>query len=716
MTASVANTRSSGWKRTVVVGRKLEAKKQTRFDGGVRVLVFVDGVERGNAPVFPGLLALDVPSDLASADAPRPDAEVPFTAGTRSRRRRPGTAREVLNAIDLIPVAASLQRRLLGADLSATAVRAAMDSVLDLLNEQAVRDRSRLFGGNGVCITEKVSVRAGRNAAGLPQSFEAHFVIRGEVERVQYLGDVQAKIREDSGSTLNITQGRHSTSKAAIGAGFDLTGLHNPGDHYPRHPHVLPMLTVTPLGGGRDTGHRIVEQSGGQTVLKQKGLLSRYLAGQAITVEIRSTTHTVAPVREEVDSEVAVPRADAPDFERRLLGAVRTPALRAAGQTDDGPVSAQPHVRALLREAALPLPDSAYQRPAHLDAPLPAPHPREPLALATRRGLGFGRQIALPGAELVHDQLRAKLVELDKAHTGGSSTDWSQADLDLANWYGRPTLETDLPALMYGIDHTVTIAGRKYQVFAQAHVRERIGGDPKSYPHLTVDTRGLPSAQVTGHRGAKWEPKIGAGASLQRSFGEEVHVQLSIPSWSTKGGLRTGPRSRRSAARSKSGWRTTTRGTSTSTSTTSCTSWPCGRPAARPSAGGSTRPDPAEAWWVPRQPGDTVARVVVPHEHVPAEPIDRQTLELAGRTEELLFSPDDDFVDFSAPAAPRGWFPPSSSCPNCHGWRPGCTAGPTACRTSGRKTTSGSGPARSRGWVSPPNSPNFSRPRPVPAG
>ncbi|MEC3993779.1 hypothetical protein VSR01_09595 [Actinacidiphila sp. DG2A-62] len=707
LTASVANTRSSGWKRTVVVGRKLEAKKQTRFDGGVRVLVFVDGVERGDVPVSPGRLALDVPSDLASADAPRPDAGAALTGGG-SRGRRPGTAREVLNAIDLIPVAASLQRRLLGAGLPAPAVLAAVDKVHDLLNEEAVLDRSRPFGDNGI-VTEKVSVPAGRNAAGLPRSFEAHFVIRGSIERLQYLGDVTAKVREDSGSTLHITQGRHSTSKAAIGAGFDLTGLHNPEDHSKASSRA-PMLTVT-LGDGRDTGHRLVEQSGGQTVLKQKGLLSRYLAGQAVTVEIRSTTHTVEPVREEVDSEVAVPRSDAPDFERRLLGAVRTPALRAAGRSDDGPVSAQPHVRALLREAALPLPASAYRRPARLDLPLPAPHPREPLAPATRRGLGFGRLIALPGAELVHDQLRAKLVELDAARTRGRGADWSQADLDLVNWYGRPALETDLAALMYGIDHTVTVGGRDYQLFAQAHVRERIGDEPESYP-MTVDVRGLYSAQVSGHRGGKWDTKAGAGASLQRPLGKAVRFQF----FSLRGeGNYEQDHGHDLGGTVKSGWRARTRGTSTSTSTRSSTNSRCGRPAAPPSAGGSTGRIPP-----PRRPGGSRGRAT-PSPASSSRTSTSRPSRSTGRPSNWPAAPRNSSSgrtttsSTSASAAPRGSPPPSSPCPNCPGWRPRCTRGRTACPPGGPRTAS-TGPTPSRTWELPPHSPSTSTPRPAPAG
>ncbi|MET7290353.1 protein-glutamine glutaminase family protein [Streptomyces sp. NPDC005573] len=651
LAASVAQTWSEDWKRSIVAGRKLFVNKHTRFDSGLRMMVFVDGEERGAAPVPGRRLALDIPEVLATAGAPAPDPAEPVVGPAVARIRRPGAARDILNAIDLIPVVAALQRRLLGAGLPATSVHTTMDKVLGLLNEQSVRNRSRVFGTSGV-VTEKIIVPAGRNALGLPASFQGHFVLSADIDRVQYLGETKAKVREDSGSAHMVARARQSMSKAATGFAFDVMGLHHDESggadaaggghgHSSQASGFAPLTGVT-LSHQRPTGHQLTEQSVGHTVLNQAGRIARYLADQQVTVTIRSTTHTIDPVRETAVSEIAVPGQDAAEFERRLLGTVRTPALRTAGQPDDLPVAAQPYVRALLREAALPLPARAYRRPARLDEPLPAPHPREPLALATRRGQGLGMQIALPGAELVHDQLRAEILRADIRRHGHPS-DWSKADLDMSTWFSRPALEGDLPEVMHGIGHTVRVGDRDYLAFVRLHLRERVTGDPRTLD-MTVNARAQQAVQVKGHRGTEWQLKGGAGAGARVGILDWLRVQaggFGVDAGYGQGGGQAHSGTVKSYRRTETTgdvdehvysavYELAVRGPDGVTER-----WWIDRPAAR-----------REAWWTPL-PADIVARLVVPRAHVPAEPIDARTLALAGSVEELLFWPDDEYTDFA---------------------------------------------------------------------
>ncbi|MEV6028399.1 protein-glutamine glutaminase family protein [Streptomyces sp. NPDC052036] len=651
LAASVAQSWSEEWKRSIVAGRKLFVTKHTRFDSGLRVLVFVDGEERGAAPVLGHRLALDIPEEFATTGGPAPAPAEPVVgpALARARTRRPDAARDILNAIDLIPAVAALQRRLLGAGLPATSVHTAMDKVLGLLNEQSVRNRSRVFGTSGV-VTEKITVPAGRNALGLPTSFQGHFVLSADIDRVQYLGETKSKIREDSGGAHTVAQARQSMSKAATGFAFDVLGFHHDESdgaagghgHSSQTSGFAPLTGVT-LSHQRPTGHQLTEQSAGHTVLSQKGRIARYLADQHVTVEIRSTTHTIDPVREEAASEIAVLSQDAAEFERRLLGTVHTPVLRTVGQSGDLPVAAQPYVRALLREAALPLPDRVYRRPARLDEPLPAPHPREPLALATRRGQGLGMQIALPGSELVHDQLRAEILRADIRRHGHPS-DWSKTDLDMSTWFSRPALEGDLPEGMYGIEHTVRVGGRDYRAFVRIHLRERVTDDPRTLD-MTVNARAQQAAQVKGHRGTEWQLKGGAGAGARVGILDWLRVKIGgfgVEAGYGQGGGQAHAGIVKSYRRTETSgdvdehlysvvYELAVRGPDGLTKR-----WWIDRP--------TTSPD---AWWTAPPSADIVARIVVPEPHLPAQPIDAGTLALAGRTEELLFWPDDEYADFA---------------------------------------------------------------------
>lgn len=648
LAAGVENSRAEAWKRTITAGRKLFVKKRTSFDAGIQVLVFVDGKERGHGVVTPGLLGLDLPKDLSAAGGPRPDTGVPLSNPGGTGFRQPSGAREVLNAVDLVPVVAALQRRLLGAGLPPEAALAALDEALVVLDEKGLRNRSRMLGSNGV-VSRKVRVQAGRNAAGLPKWFEGHFVITSAVDRLQYLGDVKARIRDDAGGGHATGRTRKAVSKSSAGFGFDVLGLHHPGSSRSR-TGVAPIFGFT-QSHQRVISHHIIEQSAGRTVLNLKGPLSRYLAGLLITVEIRSGTHTLDPVRETVDGEVGVPRQEAPHFERRLLGRVRTPALRPAGPPQEGPVTAQPHVRALLREAALPLDASAYRRPARLDDPLARPHPREPLALAARRGMGFSAQFSLPGSELVHDQLRAKLVEMDASPSKDRETDWSQADLDLSVWYSRPALEGDLAQLMYGIKHTVRVGGRDYLLFARAHLRERLTNDPVTYP-MTVNARAQQMTQVTGHRGTAWKAKAGLGGGARLEVEEWMNFQL--------GGIGGEAEYGQGGGYEYSGTVKSYRRTETDGDVDEHVYDVVYELGVRP-AGGSTarwwidRLKLPEAWWDTARSGAT-AHVAVSHEHVPKEPPTEDTVRRAGHPEELLGWPDDERIDFEA-AGTSGVFP-----------------------------------------------------------
>lgn len=398
----------------------------------------------------------------------------------------------MINAVDLVPVAAQLQRQLRSAGFPAESVRTIAETVLARLNERSARNRGKYLLGNGV-LTNRVSVPAGR------KRFDGHFAVRARIHDLQYLGDTPGvAVREDSG--IGITAARSRTDKGRLSLGVASTGGKDGTVQF------LPSASLA-YDRSRSAGHGLTEVAMSHTVLNATSEQARYRAGLRVTVEVRSSTHFLAPVEHVVDAEIGVPGREAADFERRLLGE-GAPPLRQAAVSLEGPVDAQPYVARLLAlatEHGVGLPASAYRRPPRLDAPRPEPHPREPLALATRLGQGFGMGIALPGAELVLPQVRTVLATLHRQLSGDRRPDWSQTDPDLTAWFDRPALEGDLPRLLAGVSHGITLGGRTYTVAVAARLLERVHGptDVDAYP-MSVNARALESAAATGNRDTSW--------------------------------------------------------------------------------------------------------------------------------------------------------------------------------------------------------------------
>ncbi|MGW3151746.1 lonely Cys domain-containing protein [Streptomyces sp. NPDC001177] len=618
---------SGAWDRkqdwSLLSSRKLFIADNTPFRAGMAVRVFVDGEEWPNDVVLPQRLGLTIPAPLSAPNGPRPDDTVPLEGGYRpgGAVSRPTRAREVLNAVDLIPVTAALQQQLRASGLPADAVKSLVDQIQDVLNEQSVINRSRALFTNGI-VSGKM-----RASVGPMRWFQGHVAIRADIDSLQYLADTPGiAVRDDMGVGVSSASARGAKSKASLNSGFNLLGLQSGTSD--GVTGLLPALKVS-IKSQSATSHGLTEQTLGHTVLNHKGDRSRYRSGLRITVDIRSTTHSIPTVSRVVQADVGVPRQEAADFERRLLGSVRTPALRAEELA--GPVAAQPHVRTLLRIADASLPASAYRRPRSLDIPLPPPHPREPLALAMRRGQGFGMGVLLPGAELVHDQLRWALARRHRAAQGGAQADWSATDLALNTWFSRPSLEADIPRLLAGIDHTVRLGGRDYQLAVKGHLRRRVGGE--TYP-MTVNARALRSALVKGHQKKSYTGKVAGGAGLRLKIRSMLMVQL--------GAFGAGAEYETGSGDTFTGGAKSYRRTETAGQVDEHVYEIVYEMTLRPKAkdGG-----PAETWWIDR-PKDVVARIVVPEEHIPATPT-TQAMPAAGKATELKTWPAGPHVDFA---------------------------------------------------------------------
>ncbi|WP_165978738.1 hypothetical protein, partial [Actinomadura darangshiensis] len=230
--------------------------------------------------------------------------------------QRPSPASEVINAVNTIPAVAELQRRLLAAGLPPAAVKEVMDEIGEHLSEKSVRNRSRLVLGNGVP-TAKVTA-----AAGPVRRFAGHFAISAQVESLQYIGDTDMTVREDSGGGVTSKPAKEGKSKASAGYAVTYYG-NNEQDEEPDGRHTADgdrglFRGTLSVPFSRTAGHGLAEQALSHTVLNRGGAQSRYRAGLRFTVDTRSATHDVPPASVLVEAEVSVPRAEAAGFEESL--------------------------------------------------------------------------------------------------------------------------------------------------------------------------------------------------------------------------------------------------------------------------------------------------------------------------------------------------------------------------------------------------------------
>ncbi|MBE1533995.1 hypothetical protein [Actinomadura algeriensis] len=642
-TASSSTKADQGHDRVLIAGRKLFVADSARFDSGMAIKIFVDGVERANDVRLPQRFGVDFPEPLTSPDEPRPlqgtaaqgtaaqSTETQGTAAGGAGVQRPSPASEVINAVDTVPVVAELQRQLLTAGLPPASVKEVMDEIGGHISERSVRNRSRLVLGNGVP-TAKVTV-----GAGSLKRFNGHFAISANVESLQYIGDTVMSIREDSGGGVTSKPTKEGKSKASIG--YTVTYYGNTGEDGSSGGHHAGDGDRGLFRGGlsvpfsRTAGHGLAEQALGHAVLNRGGPQSRYRVGLRLNVDTRSPTHDVPRATALVEAEISVPRAEAAGFEASMTGAVRTPALRpgAAGQAQGQARQPGPRIPALPPAADAMPPAAAYERPRGLDRPVAVdPAHREPLPLATRRGIGFGMQSLLPGAELVHDQVRAVIANREAALPNAARTDWSQADLDLATWFSRPALEADLPTVMAGIDRTITVGGRRYNVSVQGFLRERTGGD--SYT-MTVNGRAMTAAGNTGHRNTEIGVQVNGGGGVR--IGRLPYMRFILGAWSVQGEYAHTVKNEFGGT-AKSYRRTETTGTVDEHNYNIVYQVTVG-----PEGGTAT------SWWIDR-PGEVTARIVVPHEHLPAAPYTPEELQNAGNTVTSDRMPAVETVGFAA--------------------------------------------------------------------
>ncbi|MGP4012017.1 hypothetical protein [Streptomyces sp. 4N124] len=667
-----SKSKDSGWLRTVLAGRKPFINDLARFGAGLQMKVFVDGAD-ATPTVFhqatvPDRIHIDIPTVYTGELGHRPDYRAPEAERPRYQRAsRHSQARELLQAIDLTPVIAELHRNMRAAGLPASAVKkilaqAKMDRAQGFLTESTARSRYPWWAGGDSSNGIEVS-------GSLFGKFRGHLRIRREIDSLQYLGDSKVGTRDDIGVGEGSTRDSQGGSDAGFGFGYNTAGVGAGGEFSvdadgETSPHsenklsvqlsgLAPALAIK-AGVNRDVGHSLDSSHTSHTVLNDFARQSRYRAGLRLEVTLESSTHTIAPVRVTTEGELSVPQREAAHFVRRTVGSGWTADLRPAAGGPDAPrhrVFALPPSRRVSR-----LPETSprfrFRMAVERAQGRLTPHPREPLASASRRGLGFGVPIALPGVETLQQDLRdaiERLHVLDVGAEGAKKSAWAQADRDLAAFYGRPALEGDPAQALLGIHRTIQVGGRRYKVSAKVKWGNRIEepsplADPvteESRPEgdfsMKVNTRAATGAATAGERGKGWRVAVtfGGGARLaipeyelslgklhfttppiRMQFGSVRGIVSSSKEKSRKYGGATG-----SYRRTETGKRIDEHRYRMSVNWT-----------VTPEKKSRFKP----SWLNQRRflsgRNPFVARVVVPHEHVPATPVTPEQAQAAGHT------------------------------------------------------------------------------------
>lgn len=504
--ASASDSRTV--KTSVITGRKLFVEQSSRFVSGVRFRVFVDGVEvEGEPRMISRAIAVDLPTVFASPDAPRPRLTVPAEAPLAGPgvHARPLAGDEVLHAVDLVPVVAREQARLRGAGISADLTRSIITQVQDVLNERHARNNSRWWLTTGSAsreIAPRADVPLLRR---ISSRFTGHFRVVAALDSVQRIGTTdRVPTRADLGGGRGVTLGEGGSSAAAMTVALNTTGLAAPlpePSSGVRTAGVAPLVGVT-VSRSREWSRRLVSQPVTHTVLNTSGPQARYRSVLAITVVWESSSHRALRRRPALttlaNGDLGVPTLGtrgAADFEERLLGAVPAQDLQTTDievvPTETGP---GPHLLALPR-ATEGLRHTTPVRPATLHPDYrPRRGPREPLALASRKGLGFAVGSTLPGSELVVEHFRTRLEQFVEER-GISGVDWAAVHRALVVNFGTPRLEGDVNGVLAGIKHTVRVGDVRVSLFVRLHLTDSLG--TTDYPGV-INTRAAVDESVIG--------------------------------------------------------------------------------------------------------------------------------------------------------------------------------------------------------------------------
>ncbi|MGW5577622.1 toxin glutamine deamidase domain-containing protein, partial [Micromonospora chokoriensis] len=517
--------------RKVVAGRQMFVNASTPFQAGLAFKVYVDGrlwATTATRPASDDLLLIQFPTPYTQPGNGRLDparADVPVDMPAP----RTPYADRVINALSTEQLITSWHRALRESLAADEAVPFAEQGVAQLLNERTVLNRNRrlLHGSDRV---------TGLHHGGKSMALQ---LMLWPVS-LQHVGDApDVAVRDDLGviaSTGTSADGAHHVAVAGEVASYGISHLPRPratsGGRTPTDTRWQGTVGAGVSGStGRDAGVQLGESVLNHTVFKRKGAQTRYRQQFEVVLVTQLSSGEVRPVvLLGMPGEVGVWQDQRGAYEQALLGAPMDgpivavpPVARRVGRlVDEEEVRDRlgPRAVTVLTGGRVVDPKTRRLMPAvetpQMRGRYPAtPVPGEPLALATRRGLGPTAPVSLPGAEIVLDTAVDGLLTL-------SRRDELPVDVlaDLEIYIGRDAMEADPSRFQTGDPFQVVIDGVPYDVLVLAYVEEL--RDTTAYP-MDVNLRALQGSSVEG--------SIGTSSGVGGGVGGGVLVPLPLSDW-----------------------------------------------------------------------------------------------------------------------------------------------------------------------------------------
>ncbi|MET8948097.1 hypothetical protein ABZX30_32325 [Streptomyces sp. NPDC004542] len=444
--------------------------------------------------VVPRRLTVEYPRQFLGDDALQP-LDAAETAGSRPADAGGGTSPSsripvLLNAVNVVDAVADLHRALRRAGIDAEIVVDMLKEVKEQITERGLRNRSRLMLGGGD-VSGPVVVRDGTTSA---ETFSGHlrFQMVPVPDSVVVRGVAPgATTRTDIGSGLTLTHTKKFESTVTLSASYNASGLRTKPSEHRKNDTASPGRvnivtgTLPMLSGG------IEAKRGGSTGLGAQTLNHTVLnasddqvrATARVRMDIEVVSHTgprVEPVSTVLTAEVSAPHRDgrgARFLQRewavppRLVSSPRPPAW----------VTAQQEAR-----------------------PAPAIAPADDFDMTWSATAGadtrFTVATAMPGSHRVQETFRAilqrRIPGLTPTERLRIPLNRTAVDNELASFFGRHALETDIAEAQHGIVHTIWLAGRQFRLTARLHVADA-PFDTVPY-RSTVNQRQMTMTQSSG--------------------------------------------------------------------------------------------------------------------------------------------------------------------------------------------------------------------------
>lgn len=573
----------------IMSGRKTMAIKHDYFDARMSFKVFRNGSEIPYGADVPGLsLTIPFPEEfhrvgpLTTGDGP---PLLPRHEVTPDAARRVPDHGVLVTAVETTPLALEVQRRALEAGVPSHQVVKILDDLLATVHsEQAMKNRSQWW------LTSGSASEAFRHGTSRLRSSEDSFRVTSSVLRLEHVQEsdpvpIETRVRDDLG--------RHTVTSSTSRTGNALNAWVGVKLGVGAVDRVFARLGANIKVGKvhlTSTSHLDLPKV---TLIKTTEV-TRYDA----LVRLHVASERLGPFDVDVDvrMELALPVGEAKRFEHDILGTEQ----------------AHPHAGPAVPPV---LPHGTGEHTPY------EPHPQEPAMLAAGRGPGLGTTARLPRSERlvtgIHDAVNTAAPDLSP-----KALRQVMRDLDAA--FARPALEADLTNLLNGIDYR-TSAGR-YRIEVSA--RGTLGAlhRVEEYP-MTVNERRLTGAGATTGWTASTGGGLEAAANARLKIGNVFGVDFPKASLNASAGV-----SKRTAFASGYTvyYRTETEGT--------VSAFERAMPIdveLRVTRNG--KPVADTSW---RVDGAT-AEIVVPHQHVPRQPVTAQDAARIGRVEPLDQSPPD---------------------------------------------------------------------------